>query len=91
MPMTGYRLDDRCCTPITATTSRPLLGPTKTPVQRVPVVRSPRMNGSECEVSHSPLSGGDVRNSGAVPPLPHILYIYYVGLSTKAISVYSVF
>jgi hypothetical protein len=50
--------------------SRSLLGRNKTPVQRVSVVHSPRVSGSECEASHSPSSGDNVRNAWSYTSTP---------------------
>jgi hypothetical protein len=52
-----------------STASRPALGPTQPPMQWVPgVERQGR------EADHSPTSGAEMKNSGAVSPFPHIKY-----------------
>jgi hypothetical protein len=65
MPVTGHRLDDRCCKPM-----RLFLGLNKSPVQRIPVVQSPRVRGLECEASHSLSSGDDVSNAWSYTSTP---------------------
>jgi hypothetical protein len=59
--------------------SGPALGPTQPPIQWVPVVKR-----QECEADHSPPSSAEVKNGGALPPLPHkshrdnVTFTFYV-------------
>jgi hypothetical protein len=50
---------------------RPALGPTQPPIQHVPEVISPGVQQSEREGDHSPPTSAEVKNGGAIPPLPH--------------------
>jgi hypothetical protein len=52
---------------IFSTGFRPALGTTELPMQWVAVVKR-----QEREVDTSPASSAKVKNSGAVPPLPHV-------------------
>jgi hypothetical protein len=54
-----------------STASRPALGPTKPSIQRLPGVLSPRVKRQGSEADHSPPSSAEVKNGGAMPPLPH--------------------
>jgi hypothetical protein len=49
-----------------STSSKPVLGPTQPPIEWVPVVE--RLG---CLADHSPPSSAEVKNGGAIPPLPH--------------------
>jgi hypothetical protein len=73
---TDYELDDRSsilgsirlfCTP-----SRPILGPTQPPNQWVSGALSAWVKRKWREANHSPPSSTEVKNGGAIPPLPHI-------------------
>jgi hypothetical protein len=48
------------------TACRPALGPTQPPIQWVPGVKRPGR-----EADHSPPSSAEVKNGGAMPPLPY--------------------
>jgi hypothetical protein len=53
--------------------SRPGLGPIQTPIQWVPGALSSWVKRPGRETDHSPPSSAEVRNGGAIPPIPHIL------------------
>jgi hypothetical protein len=53
-----------------STTSRPTLGPTQPPIQWVPGAPSPGVKRQGRETDHSPPSSAEVKNGGAIPPLP---------------------
>jgi hypothetical protein len=57
---------------IYSTGSRPALGPTHPPIQWVPRVLSSGIKLPGRETDHSPPSSADVKNGGAIPPLPHM-------------------
>jgi hypothetical protein len=71
---TSYGLDGRGSIPgkgkifLFFTAPRPALGPTQPHIQWVPRAISP---GKEREADHSPPSSAEVKNDGAIPPLPH--------------------
>jgi hypothetical protein len=74
---TGYGLDDRGSILergkiLFSTASRPALGPTQPPIEWVPGAISPGVKGPGRETDHSPPSSADVKNGGAIPPLPHM-------------------
>jgi hypothetical protein len=52
-------------------TSRPTLGPTQLPIQWVPGIVFPEVKRYETEADHSPLSSAEVKEGGAISPLPH--------------------
>jgi hypothetical protein len=54
-----------------STASRPTLGLTQTPIQWVPGALSTGIKWQEREADHSPAPSADVKNGGAIPPLPH--------------------
>jgi hypothetical protein len=45
-------------------------GPTQPPVQGVPGALSPILKRPGCEADYSPPSSAEVKNAGAMPPLP---------------------
>jgi hypothetical protein len=51
--------------------SRPTLGPTQPPTKWLPRALSPRVKRPGNEADHSPPSSAEVKNVGAIPPLPH--------------------
>jgi hypothetical protein len=55
-----------------STASRPALGPTQPPTQWVPEALSPGVKRLGLEADHSPSSNVEVKNGGAIPPLPHM-------------------
>jgi hypothetical protein len=52
--------------------SRPTLGPIQPPIQWVPGVLSLGVKWQGCEADHSPPCSVEVKNGGAMPPLPHM-------------------
>jgi hypothetical protein len=50
---------------------RGLGGPTHPPIQRVPGALPPGVKRPRREVDHSPTSSAEIKNIGAIPPLPH--------------------
>jgi hypothetical protein len=54
------------------TTSRPALGPTQLPTQWMPGTLSLGVKRQGCEPDHPPPPSADVKNGGAIPPLPHV-------------------
>jgi hypothetical protein len=54
-----------------STASRPALGPTQPPIQWVPGELSPGVKRLRREGDHSPPSSVQIKNGGAIPPLPH--------------------
>jgi hypothetical protein len=74
----GYGLDSRGSIPgrckifFFSTVSTLALGPTQPPIQWVPGVLSLGVKRLGREADHSPPSSAEVKNCGAVPPLPHI-------------------
>jgi hypothetical protein len=54
------------------TASRPALGLTHSPIQCVPGALSPGVKQPRREADHSPPSSAEVKNGGAIPPLPHV-------------------
>jgi hypothetical protein len=83
--VTGYGLDGRGVgvRVLLSTLCRPVLGPTQPHIQWIPGVKRPG-----CEADHSPPTTAEVRNGGAIPPLPHVLvawgelYHYFNGVSS---------
>jgi hypothetical protein len=47
------------------------LGPNQPPIQWVPGVISLGVKQLGCEADHSPPSSAEIKNGGAIPPLPH--------------------
>jgi hypothetical protein len=74
---TGYRLEGRVSILnrfkilLFAIGSRPTLDPTQPPIQWVPVSFSPGVKRTGREADNSLLSSPEVKNSGAILPLPH--------------------
>jgi hypothetical protein len=54
-----------------STSSRPVLGPIQTPIQRVPGALSPGVKRQRRDADYSPPFSIEVKNVGAIPPLPH--------------------
>jgi hypothetical protein len=55
-----------------STASKPVLGPTQCPIEWVPGPLSPGLKRQGREADHSPPSSDEVKNGGAIPPLPHM-------------------
>jgi hypothetical protein len=55
-----------------STASRPALGPAQPPIQWIPEVQSPEVQWPGREADHSPTSSVNVKNDGAIPPLPYM-------------------
>jgi hypothetical protein len=53
-----------------STASRPALGPVKPPIQWVPGALFPGVKRQGREADHSPPSSYEVKNGGAIAPLP---------------------
>jgi hypothetical protein len=53
-----------------STASRPALEPNRSPILWVPRTISPGVKRQGREADHSPLSGVEVKNGGAIPLLP---------------------
>jgi hypothetical protein len=51
--------------------SRPVLGPTQPPIQGVPETISLEVKLPGSEFDHSSPSNTEVKNGGAIPPLPY--------------------
>jgi hypothetical protein len=74
---TGYGLDGRGSIPgrvkmfLFYIVSRPALRPTLSPIQWIPPVLSPGVKRPGREADHSPQSSSEVKNGGAISPLPH--------------------
>jgi hypothetical protein len=60
--------------PLFFTTSKPNLGPTQPPIQRVSRALSLAVKRQERESDHSPPSSSEIKNGGAIPPLPIYLH-----------------
>jgi hypothetical protein len=54
-----------------STASRPALGPTQAPIQWAPGALSSGVKRPRHESDHSPTSNAEVKNGGAILPLPH--------------------
>jgi hypothetical protein len=54
-----------------STVHRPALGPTQPPILWVLGALSAGVKWQGCEGGHSPPSNAELKNSGAIPPLPH--------------------
>jgi hypothetical protein len=54
-----------------STASRPALGPIQPSVQWLPRDLSPEVKRLVREADHAPPSSAEVKNGGAIPPLPH--------------------
>jgi hypothetical protein len=74
----GYRLDSWGSNPsrgkifLFSTTPRLVPGPTQPPIQWVLGTLSLGVKWPGCETYHSPPSSAEVKNDGAIPPLPHM-------------------
>jgi hypothetical protein len=74
---TGYGLDGRGSAPGTgdiffSIASKTALMPIQPPIQWVPGSLSSRVKRPGSEAYHSPPSSAEIKNGGALPPLPHI-------------------
>jgi hypothetical protein len=58
-----------------STASRPAVGPSQPPIQWVQRAVYPGVKRPACEADHSPPSSADVRNGGAIPPLPPYVFM----------------
>jgi hypothetical protein len=77
---TGSVLDGRGSIPgrgffIFLLASTPTLRPTHPPMQWVPCVESPEVKWQGRETDHLPSSSAEVKNRGAIPPLPDVILI----------------
>jgi hypothetical protein len=54
------------------TASRPARGPTQHPILWAPGALSPEVKRPGREADHSPQSSAEVKNGGAIPPLPNM-------------------
>jgi hypothetical protein len=73
--VTGYRLDGRDLIPgrdKTLLVSGPCLGPTQLPIQWISEALSSRIKLPGREAAHSPRSGAEIKNGGAMHPLPRM-------------------
>jgi hypothetical protein len=76
--VTGYEQDGRGLIPskgkvfLLSMDSRPAPGPTQTPIQLVLGTFSPGLKRPAREADYSPPFNAEVKNGGAIPPLPHI-------------------
>jgi hypothetical protein len=52
--------------------SRPTLGPSQSSIQSLPAALSSGIKRPGREADHSPPSSAEVKNDGAIPPLPHM-------------------
>jgi hypothetical protein len=74
----GYGLDGRGSISgrvkvfLFSTASRPALGPTRSRIQRIPGTFFPGVKRPGREANHSPPTNTEVKNGGAILPLPHI-------------------
>jgi hypothetical protein len=73
---TCYELDSRGSNPsrsifLYSTASRPALGTTQLLTQSVPGALSPGVKRPGREADHSPLSRAEIKNGGAIRPVPH--------------------
>jgi hypothetical protein len=75
---TGYRLGGRGSIPdrgqifLFSTASKPAIGPTQPPTQYAAGDPSPEIKRPGREAEHPPQSSVEVKNGGAIPPLPHV-------------------
>jgi hypothetical protein len=76
---TGYMFDGWDLIPgkgneifLYSTASRPALGPTKPFIQWAPGDIFLKVKRPGHEAGHSPLSRAELKNCGAIPPLPHM-------------------
>jgi hypothetical protein len=93
---TGYTLEGWGLIPVgvkifpLATASIPTLGPTQPPIQWAPGALYLLVKRQGRETDHSPQSSAEVRNGGAIPPLPHTSSRHsgqlYLMFSTDTIS-----
>jgi hypothetical protein len=68
---TGYGLDDgRVKNFLFSTSSRQAMGSTQPPIQCVPGALSPGIKRPGRETDHSPPTNAEVKNGGAIYPLP---------------------
>jgi hypothetical protein len=78
---TGYRLDGRGSIPdrgkifLFSTAFRPPLRPTQPPIQWVPGANFTWIKRPRREADHSPPSSKEVKNGGAMPPLPPYVFL----------------
>jgi hypothetical protein len=68
---TGYWLDGRGKIFLFSTASRAALRPTQPPIQWVPGVLALKVKRPGREADNSLPSSAEVKNGGAIPPLPH--------------------
>jgi hypothetical protein len=75
---TAYGLDGRGSIPdggkrfvFFSTAFTPALVPTQPPIKLIPGTPSPAIKRPGHDADHSPASNAEVKNGGAIPPLPH--------------------
>jgi hypothetical protein len=56
---------------VLSTSSRPVLGPTQPPIQRVLRALPPGVKRPGRDADHSPPTSAEVKNAGSIHPLPH--------------------
>jgi hypothetical protein len=83
---TGYELDGPVSIPdrgkvfLFFTASRPNLGPTQHHVQLVSEALPPGVKRQRREADHSPPTSAEVKNAGAIPPLPRMSSMHSASL-----------
>jgi hypothetical protein len=63
---------------LSSTGSRPALEPTQPPIQWEPAAHSPEVKRSGRVADYPPPSSADIKNGGAIPPLPHVFMAWCI-------------